>query len=80
MKMWVSPSLQSAEQIWLQEKRSKYVEEKKMWSVDSLLINRLGCYVRTQMRGQELLVLMVIICPAHSGPDKDVDAAYIGHV
>lgn len=78
--MWVSPSIQSAEQVWLQEKWSKYVEE-KMWSAESLFINRLGCYGRIQMRGQELLVLNGdFFCPAHSCPDKDVDAAYIGHV
>lgn len=54
--MWVSPSIQSAEQVWLQEKWSKYVEE-KMWSAESLFINSLDCYGRIQMRGQELLVL-----------------------
>lgn len=80
--MWVSPGIQSAEQVWLQEKWSKYVEE-KMWSAESLFINRLGSYGRIQMRGQELLVLngdFFFFCPAHSCPDKDVDAAYIGHI
>lgn len=79
--MWVSPSIQSAEQVWLQEKWSKYVEE-KMWRAESLFINSLDCYGRIQMRGQELLVLNgdFFFCPAHSCPDKDVGAAYIGHV